>query len=142
MKTVKQPAGSKCCFAACVAMLAGVTLDEVLAEVTLHPEGWLPLSEALLFLAKRKIMLGMCVDVDDLRIDPTAAQIKLNVTFDVCSTEAIAIVESNAYPGFDHAVAWDNIEKKFRDPCPDEGELTEPADYTIKQWLVAYEVTN
>lgn len=140
MKTIKQPSGSKMCFAACVAMIADATLEEVLAEVELHQEGWLPLSQALMFLARHDVMLGMNIELEDVKGHDIAGT-EINVTVDPRNHMAIAIVASTAFPGYDHAIVWDNEAGKFRDPCPDEGEFSEPAEYDgIKQWLVAYKI--
>jgi hypothetical protein len=121
-------------------MIADVSLDEVLAEAKLHADGWMPLSQALMFLARRDIMLGMNITLDNVKASDIGGT-EINVTFDASELMAIATVPSAAFPGYDHAIVWDNEAARFRDPSPDEGEFSDPADYgNVKQWLVAYKI--
>lgn len=142
MITVKQPHGSKVCMAACLAMIAGVTLDEVLAEVRLreppkHPGkgGYLDLAEAVRWLAEHGYIYGIVIGnlsgIGD-NVEEIAVVHDLKVI--LRDNPALLGVKSTTFEGCMHSVVWDNEAGVVRDPNPKVPETTKLSEYEIDEW--------
>lgn len=138
LKIVKQLKPGQC-LAACVAMLARVPLDTVLAECRMlqgkREMFFLPESEAVKFLAKYRLSLG-------LRLKPlvklTSEHEAFNVEVEMAALPALLGVKSHNFEDLDHAVVWCNQRKMVLDPWHAEPQ---PLDnYEVWEWTPVVEV--
>ena len=133
MRGVRQPTDSKLCMAACCATLTGCTLEEVLAEATLMPNGSMSLQQAVIFLARRNMGLGAWVSFapHEATMEPG---FQIDVPIKIDESPALGGVKSKRYAGFFHAVVWDNEIKRIWDPHYDDPQHIE--SYPMVDWAV------
>lgn len=121
------------CLAACVAMVANCSLEEVCANARIlkSEDGvqFLPDNEAIKFLASRMLCYGLRLK-PDVRPNEDTEEFTVRVSLDC---PAILAVPSPTFPGFNHAVVWDNELRMVRDPLH---ILPQPLDsYEILEWV-------
>lgn len=121
------------CMAACVAMVANTSIEDVLANARiLKPEDgirYMPDNEAIKFLAGRMLCYG-------LRIKPGEKISSAIETFTVTvplECPAILAVASENFPGHDHAVVWDSERRMVLDPLHDDPQPIER--YKVLEWV-------
>lgn len=127
------------CMAACVAMVAGTSIEEVVEKCRiLKPqEGprYLPDNEAIKFLASRMLCYGLRVK-PDVKITSDVSEFEVRVS--VSEAPAILAVKSENFEGFMHAVVWDNERRLVLDPLYDEPQPLER--YEVLEWAVVSHV--
>jgi hypothetical protein len=132
MKLVRQTERGLC-LAACVAMVANASLEDVCAKcrILTSEDGvrFLPDNEAMKFLAGRMLCYGLRMK-PLVRLTDEVTDFTVNV--DILQSPAILTVPSQNFPGFNHAVVWDNESRKILDPLHDEPRSV--GDYEILEW--------
>jgi len=121
------------CLAACVAMVANCALEEVLekARILKSRDGvrFMPDNEAIKFLASRMLCYGLRL-APGSELNEDTPEFTVTVTTDC---PAILAVPSENLPGFNHAVVWDNKQRKVLDPLHDEPQ--DLARYKVIEWV-------
>lgn len=134
MSLVRQPPETYYCQACCVAMLAGVTLDDVLSSARLleapdkSGKTYLSNLDAQKFLIGRGLSLGAITNFEPQRVD-----LDRLVIHDVRRIAALVGVESHVYAGGMHAVVWCPDRQMVLDPQRDDPQ---PIDrYMVYEWM-------
>lgn len=106
-------------------MLADVGLSDVLAEVPLHPGGWLELHQAVIFLARRRMILGTFAQFANYKISgpDDIEDVVVKQHYKLRSLDGLITVKS-IVNGWGHAIVWDSQEQVFRDPLGFQSSLT------------------
>jgi len=121
------------CLAACVAMVANCSLEEVVEKTRIlkSQDGvrFLPDNEAIKFLASRMLCYGLRL-APGSEVNEDTPDFTVTVTTDC---PAILGVLSENFPGFNHAVVWDNQRRKILDPLHDEPQPL--SRYTVVEWV-------
>lgn len=131
------------CLAACVAMVCGESLETVLRETSLRKSilatdtsdqsvkylSYLPLNEAIKFLASRMLQWGISVGRFEAKLTADVDGVQCNVPL---SYPAIVTVSSENLEAKLHAVVWDSSTRKVLDPLYDEPRRIE--QYQIIEW--------
>jgi hypothetical protein len=151
-RTVKQPAGSGLCLAACAATLLGENKSAFNAwslsgYIRKMPAGLAPhltdrrymeMSDLTIVLALRDLRLGSwwnSGDEMDIRFNE---MLSYDVTHKLDEAPALVIVrrEGAEGDGVTHAVVYDNEAQGVRDPSNAvTDELSDLADYRIAEWF-------
>lgn len=141
MQHIRQPPGSGLCLAACVAMVTNCTLEEVVAgcRILTSVDGvqFLPDNEAARFMATKWRLYGLRLRFEApkaLEADVTHIQTEIGIQH----WPAILSVASVNFPGFEHAVVWDNVRRVVLDPLKAEPAAIE--DYEILEWTPVCEL--
>lgn len=133
MKIVRQTERGLC-LAACVAMVANCTIEEVVEKTRIlkSQDGvrFLPDNEAIKFLASRFLCYGLRLAPNSDNLDEDTSDFTVTVTTDC---PAILAVPSENFPGFNHAVVWDNEQRKILDPLYDEPQPL--SRYKVLEWV-------
>lgn len=138
-KTVKQPAGSRLCGAAMVAMAVGESLkyatDRMPAEI--HPEDgqpWYRTRSVLAFLGQHGICCGMYLGPQNglPYFEGCDLGDSVEIVVRIAGHPAIVSVKSDTFPDGEHYVFWDGA--NIRDPNPKMPDVTARADYLIIDW--------
>ena len=135
MKLIRQPPDSYLCQACCVAMLADVTLEEVLENAQLHqaPDGsgkmYLTNREALRFLLLHWKTLGLMIKFFYERLSFDEGGLVCNA---IDKAHALVGVKSRKYVSGEHAVVWNADERMIYDPQEDEPQPL--SGYQVYEW--------
>lgn len=137
MKTVKQPEWSGLCVAACIAMITGDELDDIVDGVKLrwcdeHGLMYVPLTECISSLAQRSYMYGLSLSVTNT--EALAETRDLDLSVDLDQWPAILTVASPSKKGILHCVVWDPEKGVIRDPLPDKEDTSDFDRYDIREW--------
>ncbi len=133
IRHVRQPKDSHLCVAACAAMIADCTLEDVLAEVHLTPSpGYVDkyhvtMLELFRFLFSRRITLAHVV-----LSEPTKLISAIMEMYAIGCTPGILCVQSETIPGGLHCVVWDNVRKCVLDPQRDYPR--ELKEFKVIEW--------
>lgn len=118
---IQQPPGSNLCLAACVAMLTGSVLDEVIARTVVNDRGYLPAREAQRYLRRYGLMLDDECEYADKTLP------------------GLLIVESWEIEGGQHAVVWCPERRMVLDPQLEEPR--EVSEYRVLDWVMVVKAT-
>ena len=130
MNTVKQGEDDGLCVAACIAMITGETLEEVVNRTRTF-KGMVLTDQCIIALAQKRFTYGYTIDVKDVDL----SRYRFKVTVDLRESPAILTVNSQRFPGTYHCVVWDNKVKMVRDPNPYLPLVTPITDYEVVEWV-------
>jgi hypothetical protein len=112
-------------------MLTDTSLEQVLEECKLRPDGCLSTREANLYLARRGYQLGYTALWPKGETGEADTDIEIKATLAV---NALVVVDYNKELDFYHAIAWDAQDRIFRDPHWTAPETTGWDKYRFFQW--------
>lgn len=135
IELIRQPVDSYLCQACCVAMIAGVSLQDVLnkARLTEAPDDskkpYLTNYESAIFLWEHGFMFGCVGRWNFEQIDMSSG-----LAFqDVHKIPAIVGVRSEIYKDKEHAVVWCPDRQMILDPQKDEPQKI--TNYLVYEWI-------
>ena len=136
MKLVKQPLGSGCCLAACLAMVTDKTLEYVLANASLsycdeYDLEYLPLTEAIHYLADHCMTMGVSITPQSKMFEGIQ---EFNAVIQVDNADSILTVPSNNLEGARHCIVYSGGE--IYDPYPINQVKTLEELEVFEWWLI------
>lgn len=146
MITIKQPPGSGICVIACIAMLTGRTLDEVLSIARLKlcdltGMHFCPKREELRIFAELGYGTGMSPELDPPTRFSSDDLVEVVSFANIKDVPALLTVydRSKYFNGY-HAVVWDNEAMAIRDPGADVPDVVPLHFYKVKEWQIVREI--